>query len=267
MIRLVLIITTTLFSFVFKVYSQSYKKIVPNEVGINFFTQRTQTIMHYHQITPYYNTWGFNNGMGLDVQYNISDKWHLKIWYNYAKLINSYDISKKDPLFSRNDKKDYKPFSYYWVSNEIGIGYKFKFYTKKQNNFYFEQALCTNYGQLVYDNFPFKGLYSDTFRRDIVYQDGIPATMTYNIWQVSVRNMGLNFLNGLTYEKEINAKWKAKLNMAVNYGFIPLIASRIDFTFTSPERKGSVIGEHYALSSNSGVRVGFNLSYVITKSK
>ncbi len=239
----------------------------PSEIGMDCFTQRTQTIMHSRLITPYYNVYGYNNGLGINARYRLNNKWSLKLFYHYAKLINTYDIALEDPVFFRRDRNQYKPFSYYWISNEIGIGFKYKFYSKNNSELFFEQSLCTNYGQLLYEHFPFNGLYSDSMTRDITYQNGIPAKLTYNILQVSVRNMGLNLLNGITYQRKLSSNLKINLNFTFNSGFIPLIGTRIDYTITSDQRKGSVIGQHYATSSNSGLRLGFGINYVIKKDK
>ena len=246
-------------------FGQSRSKLLPESIGVNGFLQRTSTVMHSQFITPYYNTWGFNGGFGLMAQFRIKDNWSMKVFYHRAKLMNTYNIVRHNPGFTPNDRKEYQPFSYYWTSYEVGIGYKYTIKKIKHNGWYFEQSVCTNYAQLVYDNFAFDGTQSDVITKDIVFQDGIPAKITYVITQISVRNSGLNFLNGLTYEREVGQRLNLTVNLSYNVGLVPLIGTRINYVISTEDARRGGIGEHYATSNNSGFRLSMGLNYVIKK--
>lgn len=247
------------------VLSQNFKKILPQEVGINCFTQCTQTVMQSINQTPFFNTYGFNRGIGIFLQNNVNNKWSLKIFYHYTQLINSFNPIKHDPIFSPEDKKKFNPFSFYWKSNEFGVGFKYKIFSKKGNNISFEESICTNFGQLNYGMGPSNlGVYRT---EKIVYQNGKNVNLNYKIYPISVRGMGLNFISGLSYDKKISKKINLNLSIALNHGFIPLISSLIESSLSETDtiKPYWYYTEYLALSSNSGVRMGLGVSYLLKK--
>jgi hypothetical protein len=243
-------------------YGQNLLKLIPNSIGINAFSQRTQTIMHSDFNRPYYSVYGNNKGIGFDLNYIFKKKITLNLFYNYTQLINTLDITKKNSLFFSDDIKAYKPLNFYWKSNEFGVGIKHQIYNSNGYKIFQIHSICTNYGQLFNNNLPLS--LTDSLTQNIVFQDGIKAKLSYQIYHLSVKNLGLNILNGVSIDKKINSDWNLNFKFLINYGFIPLVATKMTYVITS-DQNGDVKGDHNALSNNTGLRINLGLNYSLTK--
>ncbi|MFT5512057.1 MAG: hypothetical protein ACI8SE_000452, partial [Bacteroidia bacterium] len=200
----------------------------------------------------------FSNSYGVIANYKLNHNSNVDFQFGQTQLVNSYNIYRYDPGFSRSEKKSNKNIpSLYWNTKVFSLGYSRKILPSLPIRAEIGVSLYS--GQLSLENFPEEVMLYRDYEHSIVTH-GEKTTINYEYFQHAVAEYGWAMKFGLKYDIILSERFVLQPCIFFNTGLNAMANTLVKYSFD--ERPGNlVVGEYESITTNSGIQCSVRLFY------